>query len=607
MPASIKNNGSAVSSFSSLQRASGAGGDGFTAPQTDAYTRARAIELTYRDSFERTPPRSFNTVFGGPRLSTPASEMAEIAARIGAMAQEQAQGVNGVSMNGLPEVATGNKLMDAYGRLYAPSAPIEQLPAFQPNNGMPVAADNPRIQVNGIMTNAVDQRMAAQDLANATGQPVLAFRNASEGFLGDLKESIAGKLGVNTQVAQSLADVIGQRVMAGKPITLDVHSQGGIVVSEALNHLVDTMRNGAGMTPDQIRQALGNITINSYGAASQRYMDGVQYKHNINQFDPVPTNFGLGGSFTPIGNYWNTAPGANAEVNRYFGFHLDPHGFDKYVNDVFGPHTPPQLQELPAAQAPQAGGAPAGTPGSFGFEPFGTPTLAPDIGFPGGKSPAAFNPIDAGFAPTPAPGSSFGFGPYGMPDNLASAVPTLSSPTAPVGGIGSIGSSSFGLNGPVGAPSFGIGAPTFGFNGPMDPSLGFARTPSPLDGPTDPSYGFASPSLGLASPPSIGIGSTPGGLSPGIGSAGSSVPSIGGSSIGIGGIGSSGLTGFGLNGPVDTSSSSGVAGGSPSSIGVGTIGSSGLSPGGFDSFGASPIGGGSFSAPSAPSTSSSSD
>src|SRR5689334_19078563 len=106
MPSSIRNNGiSAFNPSTNLQRASGAG-DGLTAAQPNAYTRAQALQQVFRDGFDGAP-RSFTPILGIPFATptSPASQMAAAAARASAIAQAQAQaqGLNGVPMGSVSE------------------------------------------------------------------------------------------------------------------------------------------------------------------------------------------------------------------------------------------------------------------------------------------------------------------------------------------------------------------------------------------------------------------------------------------------------------------------------------------------------------------------
>lgn len=438
-----------------------------------------------------------------------------------------------------PDRPTDGKLMDAYGRLHSPTTPISAMPAYQPNNGTPALADNPRVQVNGIWTDAHSQQLAAQDLANATGQPVVALRNANNGYVADLFESGFGKFGLSTVPGMALADVIESQLKQGKSITLDVHSQGGIVASEALSDVAGRLRN-SGMSNAEVREALGKVHVNTYGAAAEHYIQGPEYQHHANGFDPVPGLFGLTNAFNP-------------GVNRFNKLALNPHDFSLYMEQVYGPHTAPQLHP----------------------DPQSIPTLPAPSRFD-----QAFNP------PTP----SFGFGPHGVPEHIAASAPAI--PLLPSAQRNQI------------EQAFAPRTPSFGF-GPhgapdplppsIDPTRGFMQAP-PIGGQSlDPKYGFNPPTAWTPppiAPPPVGdiysIGSTPMPANP--------------SASNVGTIGGSALTNFGLQGPVAPPLSSGS---SLSSYGISGIGMSGLSPGGFGQFGGSPIGGGSWSSNTSGSTSSS--
>ncbi|MFP2928682.1 hypothetical protein ACLESO_26495 [Pyxidicoccus sp. 3LG] len=432
------------------------------------------------------------------------------------------------------EADTINKLMDGNGHLYRPSTPLNTIPAFQPGNGIPRPADNPRIYINGIGTSALEQRIAAQAFANATGQPVIAFRNPTEGFFGDVMEAIDGKIGgdnaAHRAMTESLASMIASHAIRGRALTIDAHSQGAIIVSSAVGRASSMLQALGRMAPEQAQKALGVISVHTYGGAAMSYPDGPGYVHDANIFDYVANNTGLGGLF----NSMFSRPGAGATVNRFFGSFSDPHGFSSYLNDLHGPFAPPTLHSA--------------STGSFGFGPFGMSWRDFSV--------------------------SRSFGGTFSDDGL---------------GIGAIGPSSFGLHGPM-DPARGISSPSWSSSSVDlwlrygNPVLGW----SPIGGSRIGDFrvdGIGNPGIGTRG--SIGLGMFGFGAY-GLGGSSSSTSGLG--SSGIGTIGGSGL---GPNG-FDLFVGGTVSGGIFDSNGIGTIGGSGLGADGFGPAVGGSIGGGGF-------------
>src|SRR5581483_33233 len=89
-------------------------------------------------------------------------------------------------------------------------------------------------------------------------------------------------------------------------------------------HVQQRLRMEDGLSRAQAEQAMGNIQVETFGAAAGSYPNGPQYVHYINRADPVPSAFGLGwfGGF---------GAGRGAKVIRFNEPHwnpIDAHSFD---------------------------------------------------------------------------------------------------------------------------------------------------------------------------------------------------------------------------------------------------------------------------------------
>ncbi|SEK92104.1 hypothetical protein SAMN05444354_10374 [Stigmatella aurantiaca] len=484
-----------------------------------------------KDSFEASP-QAKGAPLRAARGATHASNPASTARPVNAKAAFQSSKKVAEDRR---EIESGNKLMDAYGRLHDASTPIHQIPAYQPANGVPFAVDNPRIYVNGVFTDAATQRLTAQRLANASGEATVAFRNATEPGLADISEALRSKRGFSTEVSQSLAKVLFARLKDGKPVTVEAHSQGAIIASEAQIE-VKKMLIASGMPTPRVEQAMHNLTIITHGGASQTYMDGSKYTHNLHEADAVANLTGLGTSDAPFWYKFLTHPGKDAQIHWSPPPGSDAHGINGYLKTSYGPHQEPVLPNL-------------------------------------------MDRFSAGFSPPSSLGNSFGFGPFGTRAGAFSAHGGT--------GIGTLGTGNF--------HSFGLGS--WSSLGALAQGHAFQSDlgTSPAVGSPFGLSGWVTPSSFRPDIPMYrnSFGTMPGSPFTFAGLAGSR-----GTSPGLGTIGGSPLSHFNLQGFVGSAGGTG-SGHSMGSVpigtagGIGTIGISGLAAtGSFGDFGASLLSGG---------------
>jgi hypothetical protein len=471
-----------------------------------------------KDAFEASPQAKgapLRTARGATHASSPASTARPVNAKAALQASKVAETRR--------ELASGNKLMDAYGRLHDASTPIHQIPAYQPANGVPF----------GVFTNAAEQQSTAQRLANASGEPTVAFRNATEGF-ADLFEAVRSKRGFSTEVAQSLAKTLFGRLKEGKPVTVEAHSQGAIIASEAQIE-VKKMLTASGMPTPQVEQAMHKLTIITHGGASQTYMDGSKYTHNLHDTDPIANFAGLGKSDASSWYKFLTHPGKDAQIRWSPPPGSDAHGINGYLKTAYGPHQEPVLPHL-------------------------------------------VDRFNAGFSPPSLLGNSFGFGPFGTRAGAFGAQGGT--------GIGTLGKGNFHSFGLGGWSSLGALAQGHAFQSDL-------RTPPTVNSPFG-LNGWVTPSSFRSDIPihRNSIGTMPGSPFTSAGLVG-----FKGTSPGLGTIGGSPLAHFNLQGFVGSAGGkgSGYSGGSvpmgPSGE-IGTIGVSGLAAtGSFGDFGASMLSG----------------
>jgi hypothetical protein len=183
------------------------------------------------------------------------------------------------------------KQEDLVGKKDLEAVKLKDIEGFTPRPGTKRPSGETIIQINGINTSLDEQKSALQTTADATGAKVVGIHNATEGVLGDLKQSVTDKLNVGTNEAvESLRDVILSELRDRRPVHLMAHSQGGLITSRALGEVAKELER-TGET-----NLLYRIKVETFGAASGRYPDGPRYVHYVNNKDPVSNLFGVEGA-----------------------------------------------------------------------------------------------------------------------------------------------------------------------------------------------------------------------------------------------------------------------------------------------------------------------
>jgi len=194
--------------------------------------------------------------------------------------------------------------------VYSPTMPLDRVESMQPNNGAQVKASV--ILINGIMTDLAIHQADMQALAN-TGCQVVGIRNATHGMVMDLVECLRNKLNVDdTPAVHTTVRLLAQALERGQPVHLVGHSQGALIIARSLQVLRDNMLQ-VGLTTAQAGEKLGLIKVETFGGASNTFVDGPKYRHVINSADLVPMLMGVGlDRFNPVGH-----AGKGAEFRKF--------------------------------------------------------------------------------------------------------------------------------------------------------------------------------------------------------------------------------------------------------------------------------------------------
>lgn len=149
--------------------------------------------------------------------------------------------------------------------------------------------------VNGMLFSADEHFNALQEVADATGFPVVGLHNATSSLFEDLLETVRQKLGYGHKdpSVRALTEYLTTGLETRKDMVLIAHSQGALVVSVALQNVVETMRK-KGMTDTQIESRLKSVRVETYGGVASGFPNGPHYRHFVNGQDALPKLIGPG-------------------------------------------------------------------------------------------------------------------------------------------------------------------------------------------------------------------------------------------------------------------------------------------------------------------------
>jgi hypothetical protein len=229
-----------------------------------------------------------------------------------------------------PDTVYDGAYVGAGGKTYPPTTPLSEVDGVKPSNG--ARPNGTIVYVNGINTTKETQSNSLQKIADKTGANVIGIHNATEGTVKDLAQCVGDKLDIGKNPAvDTVADTVYKELKAGRGVHLMAHSQGGLITSRALNDVKNRLRMEDGMSKQQAKALMANVSVETFGAAAVRYPDGPQYVHYVNRADPVPSLVGQGAVKNPFSD-----PGKNGVVHRFTEAHLNPiasHSFDDlYLN-----------------------------------------------------------------------------------------------------------------------------------------------------------------------------------------------------------------------------------------------------------------------------------
>ncbi|MCA2979096.1 MAG: hypothetical protein INH41_01110 [Myxococcaceae bacterium] len=143
------------------------------------------------------------------------------------------------------------------------------------------------IFVNGVANSREDHVASMQALANAASTAVVGVHNATGGLLRDLVQAGKDKLGSRNSATGPLEGAILDGLKRGTPLHLVAHSQGALLVSQALGGAMERLV-GEGLSRPEAEARLAAVTVETFGGAAAQWPDGPRYVHYVNSEDPVP-------------------------------------------------------------------------------------------------------------------------------------------------------------------------------------------------------------------------------------------------------------------------------------------------------------------------------
>jgi hypothetical protein len=190
------------------------------------------------------------------------------------------------------DLAYDGMLVGANGQTFPPGTPLSSVPAATPYDGL--RNDETILYVNGVGEDLAQQGVSMQAAANATGSRVIGVHNATDGFAQDALQTVGDIADTGQDKAvDSLTDTIYGELKAGRGVHIMAHSQGGAETARALTNVQQRLISD-GMSPEQAKNAMGAIKVETFAAAASVWPNGPKYVHYVNTADPVAELLGVG-------------------------------------------------------------------------------------------------------------------------------------------------------------------------------------------------------------------------------------------------------------------------------------------------------------------------
>lgn len=229
------------------------------------------------------------------------------------------------------------------GKFASVKSNIDDIPKFSPRRRT-LESEEPIIAVNGVANTPHQVSRWATVLAGITGKPIVPIYNLTFGMVSDVAQAMGDRMNLaRNPCVQSLTSIVAEAVRDGRPLHIIAHSQGALIVSQALFEVSSQLEHVKKLNPEQVAERLSAITVETLGGAAPSFPKGPKYRHFVHEGDPVAVFLGvtpaiassgamrtmesqiqaswlvksifsaIGGTLNPLAKY-TTHPGEGAEV-----------------------------------------------------------------------------------------------------------------------------------------------------------------------------------------------------------------------------------------------------------------------------------------------------
>lgn len=189
------------------------------------------------------------------------------------------------------------------GDLTGPFYPNHWTKTHDENPDRVIARHQVTVFVNGVNTSFADHHATARRIADQTRRPVVGVYNATGIAPGASK--VGGVAGMLRDVGQVMGDkildiggnpatktLVGLMRRHGEGLNIEAHSQGSVIVSEALRQArKQTHLNKHGEDAGR-KVDLNRMKVTTWGNASFTFPKGPQYRHNVHEGDAFAATLG---------------------------------------------------------------------------------------------------------------------------------------------------------------------------------------------------------------------------------------------------------------------------------------------------------------------------
>jgi hypothetical protein len=145
------------------------------------------------------------------------------------------------------------------------------------------------LYVNGVATSSAVLKANGKELARIFQRPIHLVHNPTDGLLLDLAECVLGRtFNWNTLLTQYVHDVVTRSLCGYSKVVLIGHSQGGIVVADVANALVQSLKD---------KSLLANLEIYTFASAADEMNAHKQLSEQFGRLVPYYEHFSNGHDF----------------------------------------------------------------------------------------------------------------------------------------------------------------------------------------------------------------------------------------------------------------------------------------------------------------------